>query len=320
MNATTSAVSPAGEYVVTGHSRIGQVPVTELLDRDGNLLLELEQADLSGMPDGWDYPEPVKLIAADKKTPLYGAVFKPSNFDSNQSYPVIDLSFIAAELNIVPKGLFYTDPIHGMFFFWAACLAELGFIVVLVDGRGSAYRDKAFIDYSYGCLTKANNTEDRIAAIQQLAKQRPYMDLDRVGFLSLGSDDGTLFRYPDFYKVGVCFAAVDTRLMAAALWGEHYENPEANTDYPRAEQLAHQLKGKLLLIHGFLDPILPVAGTLRIVDALQKANKDFDLLLMPADGHGLDTHPYTCRRAWDYLVKHLQGVEPPKEFQLASAE
>ena len=199
-----------------------------------------------------------------------------------------------------------------------AALAELGFIVVLIDGRGSACRAKAFIDHSYGWLPSANNTDDRIAGIQQLAEQRSYMDLDRVGFMSLGSDNGTLFRYPDFYKVGVCFAAFDARLMAATSWGEQFEGEGAalNEDQ-RAERLVENLQGKLLLIHGFLDPILPVASTLRIVDALQKANKDFDLVLLPGSGHGVEINPYACRRAWDYFVKHLHGIEPPKEFQLA---
>ena len=315
VNDHTSGISPQGEFVVTCQSRIDQAPVTQLLDRNGEVVLTLEEADLAGFPAGWQWPEPVKLTAADNATAIYGAVFKPSDFSPDKHYPVIDASLYSPEMCMTPKGFLGNDTTCGVFFLHCMALAELGFIVVLLDGRGSAYRSKAFKDNSYGSLAAVNNTDDRIAGIQQLAAQRPYMDVTRVGLMDFGSDGGTLFRHADFYQASVCFGVMDSRLMGAALWGDHYEG-EAPTA-ARAEQLAHQLKGKLLLIHGFLDPIVPVAGTLRIVDALQKANKDFDLLLMPADGHGLDTHPYTCRRAWDYLVKHLQGVEPPKEFQLA---
>ena len=315
INIKTSGISPDNCYVVTCHSRIDQVAVSQLLDRNGKVLLDLEESDLSKFPDDWQPPEPVKLKAADNKTAIYGAVFKPSNFSADKQYPVIDCTLGASELKMTPKALLRNDTSQGYFFLHASALAELGFIVLLIDGRGTPYRDKAFLDSSYGWLPSANNTEDRIAGIKQLGEQRSYMDLNRVGLMNFGSDGGSLFRYPDFYKVGVNSVVLDTRLIAAAICGDHL-GETCDSENLRAEQLVDKLQGKLLLIHGFLDPILPVASTLRIVEALQKANKDFDLLLLPNLGHGGDADPYVCRRTWDYFVKHLQGQEPPKEFNL----
>ena len=314
----TCGVSPDGNYLVTSHSRIDQSPVSQLLDRNGKVLLNLEEADLSRLPNGWQWPELVKLTATDGETAIYGSVFKPSDFSPDKLYPVIDGTLCSPECNITPKGLLRNDTDNGFYFLHAAALAELGFIVVFIDGRGSACRDKAFIDYSYGWLPAANNTDDRIVGIKQLAEQRPYMNLDRVGFMDFGSDGGALFRYPDFYKVSVCFGLMDTRFMAAALFGEQFEGVARDIiDAKLTEQLASNLQGKLLLIHGLLDPIAPPTCTFRIVEALQLANKNFDLLILPNYGHGTAANPYACRRAWDYFVRHLQGIEPPKEFQLA---
>jgi dipeptidyl aminopeptidase/acylaminoacyl peptidase len=314
----TSGVSPDGRYVVTCQSRIDQVPVSQLLDRNGHVLLNLEEADLSRLPDGWQWPEPVKLTAADGKTAIYGALFKPSDFSANKQYPVIDGSLCSPELYLTPKGLLSNDNSYGCFFLHAAALSELGFIVVLIDGRGSACRNKAFVDHSYGCLPEANSTDDRITGIKQLGEKRSYMDLDRVGFMDFGSDGGTLMRYPGFYKVSVCFAVMDARLMAAAFWGEQFEGENcATTDEKRTEQLVSNLQGKLLLIHGLLDPLDPPACAFRLVEALHQANKNFDMLMLPNHGHPTFISPYAVRRTWDYFVKHLQGLEPPKEFQLA---
>ena len=231
---------------------------------------------------------------------------------------------------MVPKGFLRNDTSGGGYCLMAAALAELGFIVVLIDGRGSPSRGKAFISTSYGWAPDANKTDDRIAGIKQLAKQRPYMDLNRVGFVDFGSDGGTLMRYPDFYTVSVCTGVLDTRLLAANILGDHYEgdpekrgsevdDPEGRGLGQQAEQLASKLEGKLLLMHGLLDAMDHPACTFRLVDALQKANKDFDMVLLPKGGHGAIFDPYACRRAWDYFVEHLQGITPPKAFSLTEA-
>ena len=314
----TTGISPSTRYLVATRSRVDQVPVSLLLDRKGKIILELETADVSGLPEGWQWPEPVKLMAVDDKTDIYGVVLRPSDFSPDKQYPVIDCSASSAEFACVPKGSFTNAVFGGEKYFQAAAIAELGFIVVIIDGRGTAYRDRDFIDYSYGRVPSSNHPPDRIAGIKQLAVQYPYMDISRVGIMGFTGTLGAVYgllEYPEFYKVGVAHAPQDTRLMAT-VWGEQYEGIAPTTaGGKQAEQLVENLQGKLLLMHGLLDSMCPPAGTFRLVEAFQKANKDFDMLILPNEGLHVASG-YAFRRTWDYFVTHLQGIEPPKEFKL----
>ena len=318
-----SGVSPSGDYVVTTCSRADQLPKSLLLGRDGQGL-ELEAAEDVGLPENWQWPEPVQLVAADNKTEIYGVVFRPADFSPEKCYPIIDCSLTFAEQGTVPKGSFSNTAYEGLWYLRPAVLAELGFIVVMIDGRGVPYRDKSYVDVSYGQYAAANLAEDRIGGIKQLAEKYPYMDLSRVGSMSLDAMPGTVYgmlEHPDFYKVGVSHGLSNPQL-TGAIQTEYFEGRELNSEYgTRAEELVDNLRGKLLLMHGMNDAMSHPAGTFRLIEALRKANKDFDMLLLPnegTDGEG-GVHmacDYAHRRTWDYFVKYLQGVEPPKEFDI----
>ena len=310
------ALSPNANYLVANRSRADQAPVSILLNRDGETILELETADVSALPDNWHWPEPVKMLAADKKTAIYGVIFKPADFSPDKHYPIIDFSPYSPDLNCAPKGAFRNNPDGGFFYPQAAALAELGFIVVAIDGRGSPCRDRAFSHANHGRMDASNYTEDRIAGIQQLAAQRPYMDLNQIGILGLGTNGLELLQYPEFYKVGVYFKLSDVRLTGASLADYREGQDFIQNHFEPVEQLAKNLQGKLLLIQHLSERIAAPAGALRIVEALQQSNKDFDLLLFP---NSLPER-YVFRRIVDYFVTHLQGVEPPKEFSFDSNE
>ncbi len=310
-------VSPSGNYIVTTRSRVNTVPVSLLLDKDGKEILELETADVSGLPSAWQWPEPVMLTAADGETDLYGVVFRPSDFSAEKSYPILDFSSFMTH---APIGSFTNSYSSTWSYYTAAAYAELGFIVVIIINRGTELRGSAFENDKDAPLGYCFHQDDCIAGIKQLAERYSYMDIDRVGLGGYPNPPTVLsglLRYPEFYKVGVSDnAASDSRLLgdhvvehftAGGSWSEDL------SEY-HLEHYAHQLRGKLLLAHGMLDNTVPVASTFRIVEALQQANKDFDMLLLPNYGHGISS--YVMRRTWDYLVRHLQGIEPPKEFKL----
>ena len=327
-------VSHDCDYVVTTRSRADSNPVSVLLDRNGEEIIVLEEGDMSAVyervSEDWQWPEPVKMIAADGQTDIYGLVFRPSDFSPEKSYPIIDYGFNVPDVPRVSKGSFSNGVAGGRYYLEAAALAELGFIVVSIDGRGTSYRSKAFQDECYGWIESANNLDDHVAGIEQLSKRYPYLDVNRVGICSLGGGAGAvqgLLHYPEFYKVGVNTALHDSRLMAAPMWSDKFEGVLDQSSDPSdarsrkfqyPEAYADRLMGKLLLVHGMLNICTAPAATFRVIEALHKANKDFDLILLPNLGHAYSTYP--TRRAWDYFVTHLQGVKPPREFNLCMAE
>ena len=308
----SSGVSPSGDYAVVTRSRVDEIAESYLLDRTGKKILDLEIADYS-LPKGWHWPEPVKMKAKDGQTDIYGVIYRPSNFSSDRSYPVIDQSYIGHIASAVARSSFRTGVEAS--YAEAASLAELGFIVVQIDGRGGLFRSKAFQNESYAWKDIGCNVDDHVVGIQQLAERYPYMDLDRVGIF--GSFGGTgalrgLLHHPDFFKVGVAGQILDFRVMGANM-GDMYEGPSSNPKKKHLEDLVENLTGKLLITVGLLDYV-PPAASLRIVEALQRANKDFDLIVEPCGGYYVTS--YQLRRAWDYLVCHLQGNQPPKCFRL----
>ena len=314
-----NGISPCGRYLVTTRSRVDTAPVSMLIDRHGKELLLLETADVSGLPEDWHWPEPVKLKGADDQTDIYGVMYRPPGFSPDEHYPVLDYSCGMRSHTFIPHGSFANGPLFEFPYMTGAALAALGFVVIAIEGRGTPRRDKTFQDHNYGDVASTSDFNDRIAGIRQLAKQYPYMDLSRVGLTgldNLASPVYGLLNHPDFYKVAVLHCFFEPRYAYAAP-SEQYEGISINDPVLKnptdAEKHIESLNGKLLLIQGMLDFATP-SSTFWLVDALQKANKDFDMLCLPNVGH--DVPSYALRRNWDYLVKNLQGVEPPKEFNL----
>ncbi|ETN92060.1 Prolyl tripeptidyl peptidase precursor [Gammaproteobacteria bacterium MOLA455] len=319
-----AGVSPNGHFAVVTRSRVDEAPVTELYDRSGRHLLTVETADVSGLPSGWQWPEPFTAKADDGETDVYGVLFRPSHFDSDKQYPVLDLGVTIPFYSLLPTGAFLdggVDPIGNIVYMTCSALAELGFMVTVIDGRGTPYRSKAFHDFGYNDFMQSGGMVDHVASIKQLAERYPSMDLESVGIVSTDAPgNGAVFgllNYPDFYKVGVAFSMWDPRLVKQ---GEVYHGiiDETARQQPIWDDAVQNMQGKLLLVSGFLDQFFHISMTFQLVDALGKANKDVDLLMQPNGGHGWRVK-HAHRRVWDYLVRHLQGVEPPKEFELITA-
>ena len=308
-------VSSCGDYVVTTRSRVDQVPVSILFDRDGNELLCVETADTFGLPANWQWPEPIMVKSADDTTDIMAVVFRPTDFDPNKSYPILDHSYGYAS----PVGSFGNSHVGGRQYFSPAACAELGFIVVVVHNRGkdalrhvafAAYQDPDFPEEPH--FSAKSPVGDSVAAIKQLAERYPYMDVNRVGIMESGSQPLALsgmLVHPGFYKVGVsnCGCA-DGRMLAAQGMAP------IGDEYRQFEHIAGNLQGKFLIISGMLEWAMPVAMTFRVIQALQEANKRFDMILVPNSGHGRNS--YTIQRSWDYVVEHLLGQQPPEDYCL----
>lgn len=319
-------LSPSGQYFIDRFSTPSIAPETVLKDMDGNVLVALEKADISPLlQTDWVPPEEIKVKGRDGETDIYGLLYKPSNFDPNKSYPVLNYLYPGPQSGSVGSRSFRASRSDKQ------AVAELGFIVVEVDAMGTPGRSKSFHDAYYGNMGD-NGLPDQIAAIKELAGRHPWMDLDRVGIWghSGGGFASTraILQYPDFYKVAVSSAGNHDNRNYEDDWGEKWqgllvENPDGTTNYDNQANhlLAKNLKGKLLIAHGTMDSNVPPSNTMLMVDALIKANKDFDLLMIPNAGHGFGSaYYYWTRRRWDYFVRHLIGVEPPKEFEFGKQQ
>lgn len=312
--------SPSGKYFVDRYSRVDLEPTTILRDTAGNLVLELEQADLDLLfATGWQFPERFSAKARDGVTDIYGTIIRPSNFDPTKRYPVIEANYSGPQTIRTPKA--FAEGGGSKQFWQDQAIAELGFIVISVDGLGMAFRSKAFQDYSYMNLADAG-LPDHITAFQQLADRYPYLDLSRVGIFG-GSAGGyaamqAILAQPDFFKVAVVWAGNHDHRIDKATWIERYMGLPVGDHYEEQANpyLAANLKGKLLMMHGEMDENVPPAATLQMVDALVKANKDFDLFILPNAQHASGYHPYVTRKRWDYFVQHLLGATPPKEYKI----
>ncbi|MCI0640102.1 MAG: S9 family peptidase [Gemmataceae bacterium] len=279
----TIEYSPDRKYLIDTYSRVDMPPVHELRRvSDGALVCELDKADVSALADtGWRAPEVFVAKGRDGKTDIWGIVCRPQNYDENKKYPVIEYIYAGPQGSFTPKSFSAYRPM--------AALAELGFIVVQCDGMGTANRSRAFHDVCWKNLADAG-FPDRILWIKALAKKYSYVDITRVGIYgtSAGGQNstGALLFHPEFYKVAVSSCGChDNRLdkwnwneQWMGLAGAHYEKQSNVTN-------AHKLQGKLLLIVGELDTNVPFESTLRVVDALIKARKDFDLIFVPGMGH-----------------------------------
>ena len=309
--------APGGKYIVDTYSQPDVPPVTVLRDLNGKQLLTIETADVSRLvATGWRAPIPFSVKAHDGKTDIYGLLFTPANADPNKNYPIIDYIYPGPQGGSVGSWSFAAS--RGD----CNALTELGFVVVAIEGTSNPLRSKSFHDMSYGNMAE-NTLPDQVTGIRQLAQQYSYIDTNRVGIWGHSGGGfataGAMFRYPDFFKVGISESGNHENLNYEDDWGERYDGLVSNADYAAQanENLAKNLKGKLLLAHGLMDDNVPPGNTLLVVEALEKAGKDYDLIVFPNSAHGYGQYSfYMMRRRWDYFVKNLLGAEAPKEYQL----
>jgi len=308
--------SKDGKYFVDNYSTV-QIPTKTVLraSKTGKILVELTEADASqAMKKGWEAPEVFQLTAKDGKTTIYGAIWKPTNFDASKSYPIIDATYTGPHTQRFPKSFDAS--------FYNQALSELGFIVMQVDGLGTSGRSKAFLNHSYKNM--GNNLEDHVIAIKFLGEKHSWIDTDRVGIFGHsagGYDTGrAMTAFPDFYKVGVASSGDHDFRMEKAWWPEMYQGWPIDETYQEVSNItnAKNLKGKLLLVHGGLDDNVNPSATFKFAEALVNADKEFDLLILPSQRHGYTGRhrDYFIKKRWNYFVEHLLGEKPIWDFSL----
>ena len=312
--------SDDGKYFVDVYSTPQQPPVAVLRNAEGKRLTEIATADITRLKAaGWQPPVNITVKARDGKTDLYGLMFKPSNFDASKKYPIVNYIYPGPQTGSVGSRNFSAS--RGD----SPALAELGFIVVSIDGMGTPWRSKKFHEAYFGDMGD-NTLPDQVAGMKQLAAENPWIDLTRAGIW--GHSGGgfatadAMFRYPDFFKVGWSESGNHDNRNYEDDWAEKWiglddaTNKKAYDDQAN-ESIAKNLKGKLMLVHGTMDDNVPPSNTLLVADALMRAGKDFDLLMIPNAHHGYgDQTLYITRRRWDYFVQNLAGTTPPREYKL----
>ena len=315
-------LSPSGRYFIDTYSQPDKPGATVLRSAEGKLVATLEKTDISRLTaTGWKAPTPVTVKGQDGQTDLYGLMFTPTTLDPAKKYPVINYIYPGPQGGSV-----------GSWSFSAArgdnqALAELGFVVVALEGSCNPLRSKSFHDGCYGNIAE-NTLSDQMAGMRQLAQRYPYLDLGRAGIW--GHSGGgyataaAMFRYPDFFKVGISESGNHESRNYEDDWGERYigllkTQPDGTTNYDSQANapFAKNLKGKLMLAHGMMDDNVPPYNTMLVVDALIKANKSFDLVMFPNAAHGYGaSSPYMTRRRWDYFVQNLAGATPPQDYEM----
>ncbi len=315
-------LSPSGRYFIDSYSQPDRPGATLLRSMDGKLVSALEKTDISRLTaTGWKPPTPITVKAQDGQTDLYGLMFTPTNLDPAKKYPIVNYIYPGPQGGSV-----------GSWSFAAArgdnqALAELGFVVVAIEGSCNPLRSKSFHDGCYGNMAE-NTLSDQMTGMRQLAQRYPYIDLARAGIW--GHSGGgyataaAMFRYPDFFKVGISESGNHESRNYEDDWGERYiglltTQADGTTNYDSQANAPYvkNLKGKLMLAHGMMDNNVPPYNTLLVVEALIKANKTFDLVMFPNATHGFGAYsPYMTRRRWDYFVRHLAGAEPPKDYEM----
>jgi dipeptidyl-peptidase 4 len=314
-------LSPGGDYIVSTHSDFTTPQESVLRSASGEILMELEQADISALEEtGWQKPIPFSAKARDGETDIYGVMLLPSNFDENKSYPIVNNIYPGPQVGSVGSRSFSHNR-RGQ----AQALAELGFVVVQIDGFGTPMRSREFHTYYYGDMSD-NGLPDNIAAMEQLAEEYDFIDIERAGmFGHSGGGFATasaMFQYPEFFKVGVSSAGNHDNRGYTYYWGEKFqglleETDDGDTYTNQANHLqAENLEGHLLISYGTMDTNVHPAMTLLVVDELIRHNKDFELIVMPNRGHGYANEPYHLRKTWDFFVRHLMGAEPPVEYSI----
>ena len=323
--------SPNWNYFVTTYSTTNTSPISILKDRNGKNLLQLASSNTDELiKNGWQEPLEFNVKARDDKTDLFGIMYLPSDYKKNKKYPILNYIYPGPQSGSVGN---YSFMVSRKDF---QSLAELGFIVVSVDAMGTPGRSKSFHDAYYGNMGD-NGIPDNIYAIQQLANRYSFMDISKVGIWGHSgggfASTAAILKYPDFYDVAVSTSGNHDNRNYIADWGEKWHGllkpldlnkkdgkldfdiSKSNYDIQANQLLVNNLKGKLLLAHGLLDDNVPPSSTFLVVDALINANKDFDLILFPNKRHSYgNLNNYMMRRKWDYFVKHLKSINPPKNY------
>ena len=307
--------APSGAYFVDSYSTVNIPTKTVLRSAEtGEELVQLTQADVSELTArGWKSPEIFELLGKDQKTTIYGAIWKPSNFDASKKYPIIDHSYTGPHTQVFPKS--FDRALANQ------ALSELGFIVVMVDGLGTSGRSKAFHDVSYKNM--GNNLEDHVLAIRYLATKYSWINGEKVGIFghSAGGFDAghAMVAFPDFYKVAVASSADHDFRMEKAWWPEMYMGWPVDESYEAVSNItmAKNLKGKLLLVHGGIDENVNPSATFKFAEALVQADKEFDLLILPSQRHGYQgqTNSYFTKKRWNYFIEHLAEKKPIWNFK-----
>lgn len=313
--------SPSKKYFVDSWSRPDLAPTAVLRDGvTGKLILTLEQSDISRLAaTGWKPPARITVKGRDGKTDLYGLMFTPTNLDSTKKYPIINYIYPGPQTGSVGSRSFSAARGDHQ------ALAELGFVVVAIDGMGTPMRSKSFHDAYYGRMGD-NTLPDQVAGMKELATRYKFIDINQAGMW--GHSGGgfatasAMFRYPEFFKVGIAESGNHDNRLYEDDWGERYQgllkrnaNGTDNYEAEANQTLAKNLQGKLLLAHGTIDDNVPPDNTMLVADALIKANKSFDLLMLPNQPHGYGAASfYMMRRRWDYFVSNLMGATPPKDY------
>jgi dipeptidyl-peptidase 4 len=324
----TTQISPDGKWIIDTYSQPDVAPETVLRDGStGALVMPLEKADISKLlATGWKPPMPIKMTSANGKDEIYGMLFRPTNFDPNRKYPIINQAYPGPQSGSVGSRAFTAARGDKQ------ALAELGFMVVSIDGTGTPNRSKSFTDAYYGAMGRHNTLPDQVAGMKELAKKYPWIDIDKAamwghsggGFITADA----LLRAPfnDFFKVGIAESGNHDQRQYEDDWGERYQgplvkNPDGTDNYSieATQTQAAGLKGRLLLIHGTMDNNVPPYNTLLVADALIKANKDFDMILIPNSGHGFAPANWVMVQRWNYFVRHLLDADPPRNYVMPAA-
>ncbi len=311
------ALSPDMQYYVDRYSRVDMAPVAELRRSDDQaLLMEIERGDISALrAAGWTPPDVFTAKGRDATTDIWGVIFRPTNFDPGKVYPVVENIYAGPHDSFVPKSF---QAFNGM-----REIAELGFIVVQIDGMGTSNRSKAFHDVAWMNLKDAG-FPDRILWHQAVAARYPYYDSTRVGIYGTSaggqSSLGGLLFHPDFYDVAVSAVGCHDNRMDKIWWNEQWMGWPIGPHYAESSNVdnAWRLQGDVLLIVGELDTNVDPTSTMQVVNALIEANKPFDLLVIPGAGH-TSGGEYGQHKRFDYFVKHLHGIEPPEWADLEAA-
>ncbi len=308
-------------YFTDNYSQVTTPNVAVLRDVNATLITTLEKADITRLTaTGWKAPVPFTVKSAANGFDLYGIMYQPSNLDVTKKYPVVNYIYPGPQGGSVGNWSFNATRASDH-----QALAELGFIVVALEGSCNPNRSKSFHDACYGNMGE-NTLPDQISGLKQLQQKYPYLDLDKVGIW--GHSGGgyataaAMFNFPEFYKVGISESGNHDNRNYEDDWGERYigletKTASGKTNYEiQANQVnAKNLKGNLLIAHGNMDDNVPPYNTYLVVEALEKANKDFDLIIFPNAHHGYaEDSYYMMRRRWDYFVKNLMGAVPPKEY------
>ena len=298
------------KYLVDVYSKVDQAPIAVLRDaKNGKIRMQLDKADISALlANGWKAPEVFSAKGRDGKTDMWGVIYRPSNFDPSKKYPVIEYIYSGPGDQYVPKTF-------SSYNWWMTSLAELGFIVVQVDGMTTSFRSKEFEEVCYKNLKDAG-LPDHIAWIKAAAQKYPYMDIDRVGIFgcSAGGQEstGAVLFHPEFYKAAYSACGCHDNRMDKIWWNELWMGYPVDESYSACSNVdnAHLLSRPLMLVVGELDDNVDPASTMQVANALIKANKDFELVVIPGAHHTMG-EDFGEHKRYDFFVRHLMGVTPP---------